>query len=132
MISIKLIQSRDSRFRNNIFVDENFFQLERNIERNRHGNYNQRRSVLEGAFSANSKILNSMPRRRYKWKIIIIDDVLTTGAHLEECLRATKSKYFNLNYEVLGVFLAATQRPEFVDRTAITYGIPKVIEVFDR
>lgn len=132
MISIKLIQSSDSRFRNSIFVDENFFKLERNIESNRHGNYNQRRSVLEGAFSANSKILNSIPPRRYKWKIIIIDDVLTTGAHLEECLRATKSKYFNLNYEVLGVFLAATQRPEFVDRTAITYGLPRVIEVFDR
>jgi len=130
MLSNKINESKTSRFANNIFVDTSFFKLNRPINDFRRGNYNQRTMALEGAFYSNSRYLDEFKDK--KWKIIIIDDVFTTGAHLEECLRAIKSSYGNLKYEVQGVFLAATQRPEFVDRTKITYGIPKIIEILGK
>ena len=101
----------------------NLFQVVKTLTHQKYSGYEERKKSLSEAYkvSLNRRYLDNA-------EIIIIDDVFTSGAHLEECLRALivsgASKYI-----VHGVFLAATQRPEYIHKTLIDYGIPKIIEV---
>lgn len=110
-------------YENRLMYHPNLFQVVKTLTHKKYSGYKERKSSLSEAYKVtlNQKYLNNA-------EIIIIDDVFTSGAHLEECLRALivsgASKYI-----VHGVFLAATQRPDFIHKTLIDYGIPKIFEI---
>ena len=89
---------------NIIFLDNLFIQ-KREPESERSSSYSKKKELLSGLYKLNTPtpLINSNTR------IIIIDDVLTSGAHFEECLQTLKKVYRDEKYEVDGVFLSATQ-----------------------
>ncbi|MDA0754310.1 MAG: hypothetical protein O3A49_06490 [Candidatus Marinimicrobia bacterium] len=114
--------SKNKKYEGRLYYYPNLFQVVKNLTHSKYSGYGERKASLEDAYDISisfDELSNS--------EIIIIDDVFTTGAHLEECLRALSKKASK--YVVHGVFLAATQRPEYIHKTLIDYGIPKIIEI---
>jgi hypothetical protein len=110
-------------YENRLMYCPNLFQVVKTLTHQKYSGYEERKKSLSEAYkvSIDNKHLNNA-------EIIIIDDIFTSGAHLEECLRALIMSGAN-KYSVHGVFLAATQRPEYIHKTLIDFGIPKIIEV---
>jgi hypothetical protein len=54
-------------------------------------------------------------------QIVIIDDVITSGAHFEQCLMALSESKIKSNYQVHGIFLAATQSNHTNWETGLEY-----------
>ena len=110
-------------YENRLMYHPNLFQVVKTLTHQKNSGYEERKKSLSEAYkvSIDKKHLNNAV-------IIIIDDIFTSGAHLEECLRALIMSGAN-KYSVHGVFLAATQRPEYIHKTLIDYGIPRILEV---
>ena len=110
-------------YENRLMYNPNLFQVVKTLTHKKYSGYEERKNSLTEAYkvSLDYKNLNNV-------EIIIIDDIFTTGAHLEECLRALIVSGAG-KYIVHGVFLAATQRPEYIHKTLIDYGIPKIIKL---
>lgn len=68
--------------------------------------YSEKMKNLNKVYKVNPQIKNLFQKNT---QIIIIDDVLTSGAHFEQCLRALKDSRIEHDYNVHGLFLAATQ-----------------------
>ena len=68
--------------------------------------YSEKMKNLNKVYKVNPQMKNHFQKNT---QIIIIDDVLTSGAHFEQCLRALKDFRIEQDYKVHGLFLAATQ-----------------------
>ena len=101
---------------NIIFLD-NLFIHTREPESTRGSSYSKKKELLRGLYKLNTPIpvINSNTR------IIIIDDVLTSGAHFEECLETLKKVYIDATYKVDGIFLAATQSTGMIYKGQLNY-----------
>lgn len=91
---------------NLIFTDKLFVQTKdvRDITRNK--GYQAKKEILSGLYEINKNYKTFFNNNT---KIIIIDDVLTTGLHFELALEALKNEIGDYKYEVSGIFLTATQ-----------------------
>lgn len=102
------LESLDSRYNDmNLLITDNFFAQTRDIEQStRGGGYQSKRRILKDLYEVNQEYTNFYSKET---KIIIVDDVLTTGCHFEIALEALKNTLKEGSYEVSGVFLSSTQ-----------------------
>jgi hypothetical protein len=102
------LASLDFQYENrNLLITDNFFVQTREVEESTRGTgYQDKRRILEGLYEVNKEYIDFYSKRT---QIIIVDDVLTTGCHFEIALETLKNTFEKGSYEVLGVFLSATQ-----------------------
>lgn len=88
-----------------VIYADNFFVQKKEVNTFRLS-YSDKMANLNNLYKVNPKMETLFQKNT---QIVIIDDVLTSGAHFEECLRALKDSKILANYQVHGLFLAATQ-----------------------
>jgi len=90
----------------NLLITDNLFIQNFKPEPTRKWGYEAKRNVLNNLYSVNKNYKDFFNNNT---KIVIVDDVLTTGVHFEIALEALKMSLINYKYTVSGVFLSATQ-----------------------
>lgn len=90
----------------NLLITDNLFMQNFKPEPTRGLGYEAKRNVLNNLYSFNKNYKDFFNNNT---KIVIVDDVLTTGVHFEIALEALKMSLINYKYTVSGVFLSATQ-----------------------